>query len=141
MFEVQAYIDKETGEQKMDILIHREDDGCFFVELHDVNGNPVDHLRGGKIEMFIYDRERNYHPLIVIPMDNDTREIVLSHKETRQFYYDRDYYYSLVFTSVNGSRYTFCSGDIQLIELERGGDYGCCQDQVIGTCGFEGRNQ
>ena len=98
MFEMTSYIDDQTGEQKIDIRIHREDDACFQVELEDINGNVVNSLGDDRVEMCIYDKERYYHPLIVIPMDKQTMEIYLSQKETRQLYFDRDYYYKLVYT-------------------------------------------
>lgn len=141
MFEVNGYIDEKTGEQKLDILIHREDDGCFAVALQDINDNLVNDIGGGKVEMYIYDRDRYYHPVIVIPMDKQTMEITLSQKETRQFYFDHDYYYTLVFTSEDGKRYTFASGDIKLIDSGRSEHYGCCEDPIVRNCGYTGRPQ
>lgn len=68
MFDVESYL-TDIGEQKLDILIHREDDGCFAVVLKDINGNLINDIGDANIEMYIYDRSYDYHPLIVIPMD------------------------------------------------------------------------
>ena len=142
MFNVSTpYRDPVSGETKMDILIHREDDGCFWVDLFDINDNPIIDMKDNRVEMWIYDRERQYHPLIVLPMENEAMEIHLSGKETRQFYYDHEYYYTLVFITGDGRRYTFCSGAIELISTEGRVDYGCCETENQRDCGLKGRTQ
>lgn len=140
MFNAESYL-TDSGEQKVDIQIHREDDGCFFVELEDINGNPVTNIGKAQVEMAIYDKARYYHPIIVIPMDKQTLEIHLSQKETRQFYFEHDYYYTLVFISETGKRYTFATGDIELIDDGRGEDYECCEDQIKWHCQYRGATQ
>lgn len=141
MFEMTSYIDDQTGEQKIDIRIHREDDACFQVELEDINGNVVNSLGDDRIEMCIYDKERYYHPLIVIPMDKQTMEIYLSQKETRQLYFDRDYYYKLIYVTETGLRTTFITGSITLINSGGSDEYGCCDDQIVQRCKFTRRTQ
>lgn len=136
MFDVESYL-TGAGEQKLDILIHREDDGCFAVVLKDLNGNLVNDIGEAEIEMTIYDRAYNYHPIIVIPMDKQTMEMHLSQKETRMFYFDHDYYYTLVFISEHGDRYTFATGDIRLIS-KAGDSYECCKDRIELDCGYHG---
>ena len=136
MFDVESYL-TNIGEQKLDILIHREDDGCFAVVLKDINGNLINDIGNANVEMYIYDRSYDYHPLIVIPMDKQTMELHLSKKETRQFYFEHDYYYTLVYISEYGNRYTFATGDIELIS-ERSDRYECCKDRIEWDCGYKG---
>lgn len=136
MFDIESYL-TNVGEQKLDILIHREDDGCFAVVLKDINGNLINDIGDANVEMCIYDRFYDYHPLIVIPMDKQTMELYLSQKETRQFYFDHSYYYTLVYVSEHGNRYTFATGDIKLIS-ERSDKYECCQDRTEWDCGYKG---
>ena len=61
-------------------------------------------------------------------------------RRTRQFYFEHDYYYTLVFISETGKRYTFATGDIELIDDGRGEDYECCEDQIKWHCQYRGGN-
>lgn len=139
MFDVENYL-TNAGEQKLDIQIHRGDDGCFAVVLKDINGNLINDIGNAEVEMCIYDREYNYHPIAVVSMDKQTMELYLSQKITRQLYLNHVYYYVLVYISEFGNRYTFATGDIQLIQ-RRGEECECCQDRIEWDCGYKGASR